>query len=100
MSIQTPTADPQSLSTREDTPLDIILTDSDPDWDPLTFTVVSTPTHGILSGTAPYVISTPEPGYAVLDRCSFIANDGELDSVVAEVSITIKNSLYVPVIFR
>jgi hypothetical protein len=95
-----PVANPQSVSTSEDMPIDIILTGSDPDGDPLTFTVVSSPTYGTLSGTAPNLIYTPAPGYIGLDSFSFVVNDDELDSVAVTVSITINQILYVPMIFK
>jgi hypothetical protein len=94
-----PAADLQSVSTAEDTPLDIVLTGSDPDGDLLTFTVVLSPTHGALSGVGPNLTYTPAPGYAGPDSFSFVVNDGELDSTAAAVSITINPDVYVHVIF-
>ena len=48
-----PTADPQSVTTAEDTPKLITLTGSDPDNDPLTFSIVDQPQHGTLSAITP-----------------------------------------------
>ncbi len=95
-----PTADPLSISTLKDTPLDIVLTGSDPDGDPLTFTIVSGPTQGTLSGSGPNLIYTPAPGFAGLDSFSFVVNDGQLDSAAVVVSITIHQVVYVPMIFK
>lgn len=95
-----PVANPQSVTTRQTMPVMVTLSGTDIDGDNLTYLVVIPPDHGTLNGTAPYLIYTPEPGYAGLDSFSFVTNDGELDSVAAEVSITINYSLYVPVIFR
>jgi hypothetical protein len=96
-----PVANPQSVTTRQNLPVMVTLSGSDVDNDNLTFHVVMPPNHGTLSGTAPSLIYTPDPGYAGMDSFSFVANDGELDSVAAEVSITINYySIYVPVIFR
>ena len=53
-----PTADDQSLTTGEDTPLAVTLTGSDPETDPLTFNV-GTPANGTLSGTPPNLTYTP-----------------------------------------
>jgi hypothetical protein len=44
-----PVADPQSVTTAEDTPKTITLTGSDADGDPLTFSIVTPPQHGTLS---------------------------------------------------
>jgi hypothetical protein len=49
-----PTADPQSVTTAEDTPKVITLTGSDPDTgDTLTFSIVDQPQHGTLSAITP-----------------------------------------------
>ena len=47
-----PTADDQAVLTSEDTPVAVTLTASDPDGDPLTYSVVTGPTNGSLSGAA------------------------------------------------
>ena len=95
-----PVANSQSVMTRQTLPVIVTLSGSDIDGDNLTYHVVIPPNHGTLNGTAPYLIYTPEPGYAGLDSFSFVANDGELDSAAAAVNITINYSLYVPVIYR
>ncbi len=60
---QAPIANPQLVTTPEDTAVSILLTGSDPDSDPLTFAIVSNPTHGSLSGTAPDLTYTPSANY-------------------------------------
>jgi hypothetical protein len=84
-----PTANPQSVTTTQDTPVAITLTGSDPENDPLTFTVETNPTHGALSGTAPNLTYTPDSGYTGSDSFTFIVSDGEFDSDPATVSITV-----------
>ena len=84
-----PVADAQSVTTDQDTPLAITLTGSDADGDPLTFTVVTGPAYGTLSGTAPNVTYTPESGYAGADSFTFTVNDGTEDSEAATVWITV-----------
>jgi hypothetical protein len=59
--------------------------------------VVSGPTHGTLSGTAPNVTYTADSKYTGSDSFTFVANDGSLDSNVATVSITIQSSNHPPV---
>ena len=86
---QAPTADPQSVTTLEDTPLDILLTGSDPDSDPITFTVVSSPTYGILSGVAPNLTYTPASNYNGLDSFTFMVDDGLESSEPAMVNIEV-----------
>jgi len=84
-----PTADPQEVETEEHTAKDIILTGSDPDGDPLFFTVGTLPEHGVLEGTAPDLTYTPEEDYIGPDSFTFTVNDGKLESAPATVTITV-----------
>ena len=58
-----PIADPQAVSLAEDTTLGIALTGSDPDGDPLTYSIVQAPAHGTLSGTVPSIVYQPEANF-------------------------------------
>ena len=73
----------------EDTPKAITLTGSDPEGASLSFTVVTGPTNGTLSGTAPNLIYTPNAHYHSTDSFTFTTNDGEKDSIPVTVSITV-----------
>ncbi len=84
-----PVADAQGVGTAEDTVKAITLTASDPDGDGLTFSIVSGPSNGILSGTAPNLTYTPNGNYNGADSFTFKANDGTVDSNSALVSITV-----------
>jgi hypothetical protein len=84
-----PVADPQSVETAEDSAKAITLTGSDVDGDSLTFTVVSGPSDGVLSGTAPNLTYTPNDDFNGADSFTFTVNDGTVDSAVATVDITI-----------
>jgi autotransporter-associated beta strand protein len=84
-----PVAIAQSVTTDEDTALPITLTGSDTDLDPLTFTVVTAPANGSLSGTAPNLTYTPSSNFNGADSFTFKANDGTADSPTATVSITV-----------
>jgi hypothetical protein len=87
-----PVADDQTVTTAEDTPLDIVLSASDVDGDSLSFSVVSGPSDGTLSGTAPNLTYTPDNGFSGADSFNFQANDGQAYSNIATVSITITAS--------
>ena len=86
---QAPTAGPQNVSTDEDTALPITLTGSDPEGDPLTFTLVAQPANGSLSGTLPDVVYTLDQDFNGADSFTFKVNDGQLDSDPATVEIDV-----------
>jgi VCBS repeat-containing protein len=84
-----PVANSQSITTAEDTAKAITLTATDVDGDPLTWTVVTPPAHGTLTGTAPALTYTPALNYNGADSFTFKVNDGTVDSNVATVTITV-----------
>jgi hypothetical protein len=86
---QKPVANPQTLSILEDTSLGILLTGSDPEGSPITFTVVSSPTHGVLAGIAPDLFYTPALNYNGGDSFKFKVNDGIDDSPLASIHINV-----------
>lgn len=84
-----PVADPQNVTTVEDTPLPITLTGSDVDGDDITFTVVGIPLNGTLTGTGANVTYTPNLDYTGPDSFTFKVNDGTIDSDVVTVNIDV-----------
>ena len=91
-----PVAGAQAVSTGEDTAIQIMLSGSDVDGDSLTYNIVDSPWHGTLSGIAPDLTYTPEEGYSGEDSFTYTANDGELDSELATVSITVISRVMMP----
>jgi autotransporter-associated beta strand protein len=89
-----PGATSQNVATPENTALPITLTGSDPEHSPLSYTIVTHPVHGTLSGEAPNVTYTPTANYHGPDSFTFASNDGTLDSDPATVSITVTPSPY------
>ena len=85
----TPVANPQSVTTPQDTPVPITLTGSDPESDPLTYAISSSPTHGALAGTGALLTYTPAAGYTGTDSFAFTVSDGVNTSTPATVSITV-----------
>ena len=84
-----PVANAQSVTTNEDTVKTITLSGSDVDGNPLTYSVVTQPAYGTLSGTAPALTYTPAANYNGADSFTFKVNDGQADSAAAAVSITV-----------
>ena len=87
-----PVANSQSVTVTKDTSKPVTLTATDSNGDPLTYSVVTPPTHGTLSGTVPSVVYTSQTGYTGPDSFSFKANDGTVDSNIATVSLTVTDS--------
>jgi hypothetical protein len=84
-----PVATPQSVSTVQSIPVNITLTGSDVDANPLTLSVQTGPTNGTLSGTVPNLTYTPTGLFVGTDSFTFIANDGVVNSAPATVSIAV-----------
>jgi protocatechuate 3,4-dioxygenase beta subunit len=85
---QPPVASSQSVNSYG-APISITLTATDPNNDPLTYPVVTQPTHGSLSGVAPNLTYTAVTGYTGTDAFTFLANDGRANSNIATVTITV-----------
>jgi len=86
-----PVANDQVVSTDKDTPVNITLTASDVNNDPLTYSIVSEPSNGMLTGLEPDLIYTPDGGFTGTDSFVFSANDGMAESN-ATVNITVANT--------
>jgi hypothetical protein len=84
-----PVADSQSVIADEDIAKPILLTASDVDGDELTYTIVSEPSYGTLTGTPPDVTYLSDEGYFGPDSFSFMVNDGSVDSATANVWLTV-----------
>lgn len=84
-----PAANDATYATAEDTAVSITLTAADIDEDPLTFSIVTQPQHGILTGTPPNLTYTPNQNFNGPDTFNFKANDGELDSNIATITINV-----------
>ncbi len=84
-----PLAAAQSVTTAEEVAQAIVLNGTDVEGSSLTHTVVSPPTKGVLSGTAPNLTYTPNANVNGSDAFTFKVNDGTADSAAATVSILI-----------
>ena len=87
-----PVANAQSVSTPQNAAKPIALTASDVENSPLTFIIVSSPTHGtltLLNTNTGAVTYTPTNNYIGSDSFTFRVNDGQTNSLPATVSITV-----------
>ncbi|TQV87089.1 Ig-like domain-containing protein [Aliikangiella coralliicola] len=86
---QPPIANPQSLATDEDNAIAVTLSGSDPNGDSLSFVVETQPANGVLTGTAPNLIYTPNGNFNGSDSFTFKTNDGVVDSVTVTVQLQV-----------
>ena len=88
---QAPVANSQNISVVFNTPKAITLTATDPDNGPqsLSYSIITQPSHGALTGSGASRTFTPTPGYSGPDTFTFKANDGAADSNIGTVSITV-----------
>ena len=84
-----PVATDVSVATDENVPLGITLQGSDPEGDPLTFSILVTPVNGSLTGTPPVVTYIPDPGFVGTDGFIFQVDDGNGNSDAGTVSISV-----------
>ena len=71
-----PVADDQELSVTQGGTLQIKLTGSDPDGDPLSYTLGNGPRHGALQGTGADLTYTPQADFSGIDTFGFSVDDG------------------------
>ncbi|HWT00723.1 MAG TPA: Ig-like domain-containing protein [Pyrinomonadaceae bacterium] len=85
-----PVADGQSLTTTEDFGPTFVMSGSDVEGDPLTYSIVSPPSHGQIVAVSFYgPVYMPDPDFHGEDSFTFKANDGALDSYPATISVTV-----------
>ncbi|BAU44230.1 Ig-like domain-containing protein [Leptolyngbya sp. O-77] len=87
-----PIATNGNLTTRTNVDKAGMLTATDPDSDPIRFSIVTAPSHGtvVITNTATGAYTyTPNPGYSGPDSFVFRANDGIFDSAPGTVSVVV-----------
>ncbi|WP_342379762.1 HYR domain-containing protein [Myxococcus stipitatus] len=85
-----PVARDLSVTTAFDAPVNITLEATDAEAGaPLSYVIVTPPTHGTLSGTPPAVTYTPNAGYSGPDSFTYRVRDCGLDSNLSTVSINV-----------
>lgn len=84
-----PVATSGSTTTAEDQTKAITLAGTDGNGDPLTYSIISGPSNGSLTGTAPNVTYRPNANFNGSDSFTFRVNDGQANSAPATFSITV-----------
>lgn len=84
---RTPYAHSQTVATMKNSAAPINLTGGG--GDTLTYTVISQPAHGTLTGIAPNLIYTPAANYSGPDSFTFLVFNGNSNSTPATVSISV-----------
>lgn len=84
-----PVATPQSITLNEDTPTLITLAGTDVEGSALTYTIVSGPTNGTLTGSGATRTYTPNANSSGADSFTFRVSDGTADSAVVTVSLSV-----------
>lgn len=95
-----PVANNQNASTPQDTSLNLVLTGSDADGPALSYSILTGPANGSLSGLNPTtgaVTYQPNAGYYGADSFTFQVSDGSL-SATGAVSLTVTQTLPPPTI--
>lgn len=90
------TADAKTATVNEDSSVKITLSGSG--GASLTYTIVSNPAHGKLSGTAPNLTYKPDNNYSGSDNFKYTVGMGCITSAAAVVSITVKPMPDAPVL--
>ncbi len=88
-----PVANAQRLNVLLNTPKALSLTGSDAENDALTFTIITAPIHGTLSGNAPNLTYTPAAGYLGSDSFTFSVNDGKVASGAVAITINVAETI-------
>ena len=84
-----PKADNLNFETLQDTSTKITLSGNDPNGDSVTYNIVSQPSHGILNGTVPNLMYTPNSAFVGIDQFTYKLFDGSSYSQNAIVEIQI-----------
>ncbi|RTZ99497.1 MAG: hypothetical protein DSY89_08275 [Deltaproteobacteria bacterium] len=85
-----PVARNQTVSTKVNSDIDIILTATDADNDTLSYRIVNSPANGRISGTPPDITYSPDTDFTGSDEFTFRANDGTTNSNTATISILVE----------
>lgn len=84
-----PTADDQNINVSMNTSANVTLTGNDSEGHALTFTVISSPSNGTLTGATPDFVYAPDTDFTGSDSFTFVSFDGLSYSPIATVSLNV-----------
>ncbi|MEW8539447.1 MAG: putative Ig domain-containing protein [Candidatus Thiodiazotropha endolucinida] len=86
-----PSASDIAVTTEEDVVLSIVLQGQDIDGDSISYSIVTQPLNGQLSGVAPNLLYTPNADFNGSDSFTYLTHDGLLGSPTATVDVTVSS---------
>ena len=84
-----PVAGAGSAVTDEDVPVATVLVATDPESSPLTYSIITPPVRGTLTGTAPNLTYTPASNYSGTDSFTWTASDATKTSAPATFAVAV-----------
>jgi hypothetical protein len=84
-----PVAVSETVEIRINVPTQVTFHASDREGNPLSFIVLTNPVHGVLSGEGAERSFTPEKDFLGWDRVTFLASDGQTNSLAATLTLSI-----------
>lgn len=91
-----PEAIPAHVETTPNQTVEITLAGRDRDGQALALRIVHPPLYGRLEGEVPRVVYHPPDGFEGIDRFEFVADDGEDESLLATVRVTVSRANHAP----
>jgi peptidoglycan/xylan/chitin deacetylase (PgdA/CDA1 family) len=88
-----PVANSLVLQTLSDSAIAFVLSGSDNENQPLSYSLTTSPGNGTIDGVAPELVYTPSPNFTGSDVFSYVANDGTSSSQTATVRINVVDQL-------
>jgi len=91
-----PVAEDLNVTSLEDTAvvLDLVATDANSN-SPLLYSIETSPINGEITLINSEFVYTPNPNFFGVDTLTFKANDGEFDSNIAKVTITVESNIFI-----